>query len=86
MGKIPVKIKPAAKRVEIKKEQDVIKIKLKSKPEGGKANKELINILSKVLKVPKSSIIIVVGKTARNKVVEVKGMDNDEIERRLLGQ
>ena len=70
--KIKLKVIPNAKKVEIKKEKEYLKVKLKSKPEGGKANKELIGILSKYFRIPKSKIRIIAGLKSRNKVVELK--------------
>lgn len=84
MGRISVRVQPGASRTEIKKEGNIIKIKLRSKPEKGKANKELIELLSRTLKVPKGSIKIVSGKTSRTKVIEIEGVLPEEIERRLF--
>ncbi len=47
---------------------------LKSAPERGLANHELIGLLSKALKVPKSDVRIVTGQTARLKRVEITGI------------
>ena len=46
-----------------------LKIKLKAIPEKGKANKELISLLSKTFKVPKSQISIIQGLTSTRKKV-----------------
>lgn len=45
---------------------------LKSAPERGLANKELIKFIAKVLSIPLASIEIVAGKTSRNKRVRLK--------------
>lgn len=52
---------------------DKITAGIKAKPEGGKANDELIRKLSRRFGVPASSIRIVRGKTSRNKIVEISG-------------
>ncbi|GAQ95669.1 hypothetical protein TAGGR_3142 [Thermodesulfovibrio aggregans] len=54
-------------------EGDVLKLKLKAQPHNGLANKELIEILSEILNVPKSKIEIIKGKTSRNKLIKIKG-------------
>ena len=41
-------------------------------PEDGKANKAVLKLLSKTLGLPKSSLVIIKGETARDKVIEVK--------------
>ena len=48
-----------------------LKCFLKSAPEKGAANKELIKGLSKFLKVPQNDIEIVAGLTFRNKVIKL---------------
>jgi len=44
---------------------------LKSAPEKGKANNELIKLLSKWLKVPQKDINIIKGATTRNKTLMI---------------
>lgn len=56
-----------------------LKIKLTSPPVDGKANTKLINYLSKLLKIKKSSIEITQGETSKKKVVAVEGMSEEEI-------
>lgn len=48
-----------------------LKCYLKSPAERGLANHELIQVLSKALKVPQNKITIVSGATSRNKKVEI---------------
>lgn len=48
-----------------------IKCNLKAAPEKGKANKELIQFISKLIKVPQQEIIIVSGETDRKKRIKV---------------
>ncbi len=56
-------------------EKDYYKVKLVSPPEKGKANRELIEILSEYFNTKKSNIKIVKGEFGRDKMVEIK---NDE--------
>jgi uncharacterized protein len=46
-------------------------IAVHSRPEGGKANAELIEYLARELRVPQSAIMIVRGLTARRKTVRI---------------
>lgn len=48
-----------------------IKARVSVPPEGGKANKALIVLLSKALRVPKSSIGIISGETSRTKNLRI---------------
>jgi hypothetical protein len=50
---------------------DSITIGIKSKPEGGKANRELVIKLAKYFGVPASNVRIVAGFASRKKVVEI---------------
>ena len=84
MGRIALKVRPGASKVEIDRVGDEVRIKIHSRPEGGKANNELIELMSKKLKVPKSNIRIVKGLTSRNKVIEIEGLSYEEILRRLF--
>ncbi|PKL36335.1 hypothetical protein CVV38_00285 [Candidatus Peregrinibacteria bacterium HGW-Peregrinibacteria-1] len=48
------------------------KIRLKSAPEKGKANQELIKFLSKLLDTPTETITIISGKSDRTKLIKIK--------------
>lgn len=48
-----------------------IKCYVKSPPENGKANKEVIELFAKALNVPKSVIDIISGLTSRNKRIKI---------------
>jgi len=48
-----------------------LKCYLKSAPERGLANKELIKLIAKVLSVPQAEVQIIAGQTSRNKRIKV---------------
>jgi len=81
MSKIKVKVIPKSKHKALKYEDDTLKIWLSSAPEGGKANAELVRILAKLLKIPKSSITIIKGLSTRNKIVDIEGISNQDIKK-----
>ena len=69
---ISVKVKPNSKEQKIIEETDgSLIIRLKSPPVDGKANKELIKVLSKKYNVPKSYIRIKSGVSSRQKLIEI---------------
>ena len=76
---LTVKIAPNASKNEIIKDETGIKIKLTAKPIEGKANKALIEFLSKRFKIPKTSIQILKGETSKEKTLLIKIIDNDKI-------
>ena len=49
-----------------------LKFFLKSPAQDGKANKELIKLIAKALRVPQNSISIVRGATGRNKTIRIE--------------
>jgi len=85
MGKIVVYCQPGAKQTQCVGLHDgKPKIQLKAPPVDGAANKALIGFLSEVFGVPKSAIRIELGTSGRTKRVEVAGLDDAELSRRLL--
>ncbi|MFC3684013.1 DUF167 domain-containing protein [Hydrogenophaga luteola] len=85
MGKIVVYCQPGAKQTQCVGLHDgKPKIQLKAPPVDGAANKALIGFLSEVFDVPKSAISIELGASGRTKRVEVAGVDDAELSRRLL--
>lgn len=46
-------------------------VRVKERPVKGKANKEMIDLLSKFFKVPKNKIKIVSGTTSSKKIVQI---------------
>lgn len=53
--------------------EEYLKISVTAVPEKGKANKDLIALLSKKLKLPKGAFKIVSGETDRYKKLEISG-------------
>jgi uncharacterized protein (TIGR00251 family) len=64
-------------------EGDVLRVKVTAAPVDGSANQNLIQLLSKSLKVGKDSIRIMSGQKSRLKVVCIYGLKKDEVSRRL---
>lgn len=57
---------------------DALKVKLTAPPVDGAANKMCLQFLAKWLKVPKSSLDIITGQTARNKTILVHIAEGDK--------
>lgn len=69
---VKFRITPNASKTEIiGPYNDAIKIKISAPPLDGKANGELVKFLSKNFGIPKNSIKIISGETARDKLVEL---------------
>jgi len=67
-----VKVKPNSKTQSIEEMADgSLKVKLKSPPVDGKANKELIELLAKKFNVSKSDVQIKSGLSSKTKLIEI---------------
>ena len=78
--KINVKIVPNSSKNDIITEDGIVKIKVTAQPIDNKANKALIEVLSKKIKVPKTMIEIVKGATSKEKTVLIKAKDKAKAE------
>jgi len=79
---IRIKLLPRSSKSQVMgKEGEFYKVKVNSPPVDGEANKELIFLISKRLRIPKGSIEIISGKTSRMKVVRVTGIDEKSVTR-----
>lgn len=76
---VNIKISPNSKKNEIINEGDFTKIKIKAQPIDGKANKALIEFLSKNFKIPKTSIKILKGETSKEKTILFETQDEEKI-------
>ena len=80
----PVIVAPRASKSEVIGIHDgALKVRIKSAPVDGAANRELIAYLSKFLKVPKSHIQIISGETSKRKKVQIDTMDKKALEKAL---
>lgn len=58
-----------------------LKARVSVAPEKGKANKALIALLARSLSIPKSSLSLISGDTARKKILRIEGEPEDLIEK-----
>ena len=76
---IRLKIVPNSSKNEIILEDEFIKVKVTAQPIENKANKALIEFLSKQFKIPKTKIQILKGETSKEKTILFKTMDEDKV-------
>lgn len=70
-----VRVVPRAARSEIIGEHDgSLRVRLSSAPVNGAANDELMRILARALKVPRTSVAIIAGPTSKLKRVAIYGV------------
>ncbi|PAB61413.1 hypothetical protein CCE28_01020 [Anaeromicrobium sediminis] len=73
MVTLKIKVSPKMSKIEFKKvlEDGTLKLNIRSAPEKGKANKEIIAYLSKILNVSKKDIEIISGETSPLKLIKI---------------
>ena len=83
---IKIKIVPNSSKNDIIIEDEFVKVKVTAQPIENKANKALIEFLSKSFKIPKTSIQILKGDTSKEKTLLLGTTDSQkqaEIKARL---
>ncbi|HBL98115.1 TPA: DUF167 domain-containing protein [Candidatus Dependentiae bacterium] len=84
--KISIKVVPSSgKRLLTLDKQGRLKCYLNSPPEGGKANKELEEVVAEALSLPKRSVVLFQGFSSRNKVLDIEGVNSLEEVLKKLG-
>ena len=75
---VHIKIVPNSSKNDIILEDEFVKVKITAQPIENKANKALVEYLSKNFKVPKTSIEIVKGNTSKEKTLLFKNIDENK--------
>jgi uncharacterized protein (TIGR00251 family) len=84
MARIAVKVHPRARRSALAgRFGEAWKLDLAAPPVDGKANEECIHFFAELLDVPRARVRIITGLTSRMKVVEIEGIAQEDLERRL---
>jgi uncharacterized protein (TIGR00251 family) len=62
---------------------DAWKVRVAAPPENGRANDAVVGLLAETLELPRNAVTLVSGHGARDKIVELAGIEPQQIERRL---
>ncbi len=82
--RIEAKVIPGSSRTEITGWLGKsLKIKVSAPPEKGKANQAVIKLLSELLALSEDSITIVSGASSQKKLIEIKGISEQQLEHAL---
>jgi len=82
--KISLRVYPSTNRSEVVGFRNgVLQVNVSAPPTKGKANRELITVLSQLLEIGKGSVNIIKGHTNRNKIVAIDGLSQEEVMKRL---
>ena len=82
--RVTVRVKPKARHTRIVRADGLtLEASLAAPPVDGAANDALLALLSRSLSLPKRSLRLVLGQSSKQKLVEVVGLEADEIATRL---
>jgi uncharacterized protein len=59
------------------------KVRVAAPPENGRANEAVLGLLADAARVPRTAVTLVSGHGARDKIVELSGLDAAQLEQRL---
>ena len=81
---LPVRAQPGARSAGIRGEQDgALKVSVTQAPEKGKANKAILELLAKQLRLRKSQLELISGETSHQKRFLVRDITADELQQRI---
>jgi len=84
MARVAVKVIPGASTDEIVGWLgDALKVKVRARPEKGRANSAVSSLLAQALGMPGREVVVLTGHGSRNKVVEIAGLSDAEFRARL---
>jgi uncharacterized protein len=82
--RLNLRVSPGAGRsAVVGRHGDAWKIRVVARPEHGRANTSVVNLLATSLEIRRPDVRIVGGGISRDKVVEIVGLTLEEAERRL---
>jgi uncharacterized protein len=85
VGRLALRVQPRSGKNEIAGERaGALLVRVTAPPVDGKANQAVRRLVAKRLGVPAGRVSIVRGESSRDKLIEVDGIDDDEL-RRALG-
>jgi uncharacterized protein (TIGR00251 family) len=83
-ARISLRVSPNATKNEVVGFSDgILRVKIAAAPLRGKANRELVAFLSRLLGVSQSSLAIIKGHTSRSKTIAISGLSQQEVLGRL---
>ena len=84
LTRLRLRVSPRAARAGVVgRHGEAWKVRVAAPPEAGRANDAVVRLLAETLSVPRTAVTVVSGHGARDKVVELAGLDEGEIDRRL---
>ena len=83
-AKLKIRVIPNARKTEFSGSRgDEIVLRLNAPAIEGRANEAAVEFLSRFFGVSRSAVIIIRGERSRHKIVEIVGLKNGDLERKL---
>jgi uncharacterized protein YggU (UPF0235/DUF167 family) len=84
-ARLPVRVHPGALSEGLtgRLADGTLRLAVRAAPEGGRANRAVTDLLARLLGVARGRVSVVRGPGSRAKVVEVEGLDEAEVKRRI---
>jgi uncharacterized protein (TIGR00251 family) len=87
VARLEVRVQPRARRDEIAGEREGrLLVRVTAPPVDGKANEAVRRLLAGLLGIPVRRVTVVRGETARDKLIEIDGLEGAEVRRLLRRQ
>jgi uncharacterized protein (TIGR00251 family) len=81
---LAIRVTPRAARAHLAPERDGrLLVRVTAPPADGEANVAICKLIAKALRVPKTSLEITAGQSARDKTVIIHGVATEDVESRL---
>jgi uncharacterized protein (TIGR00251 family) len=82
--RLRLRVSPGAKAAHVVgRHGDAWKVRVAAPAEGGRANDAVVRLLAEALSLPRQSVTLVSGHTARDKIVRLIGLVPSQVEQRL---
>jgi uncharacterized protein (TIGR00251 family) len=82
--RVRVRVSPGANSAHVVgRHGEAWKVRVAAPAEGGRANEAVIRLLAETLSIPREAVTLVSGLGARDKIVQLTGLDSTQIEGRL---
>ena len=84
MGYVSVRVTPGSRETAVGEwKEGALSVKVRETAEKGRANEAVARLLAKSLAVRPTAVTLKRGATAREKLFEVDGLDDEELRKRL---
>ncbi len=77
--RLQLRVSPGARRAHVVgRHGDAWKVRVAAPPEGGRANAAVVRLVAETLSLPRDAVTLVSGHGARDKIIELAGLDQTE--------